>query len=184
MDCARLRWGTRTGTGTSCNTVHGIRIFVLINESRSGWLLGGSPTAGRPAHFETFFHTYLGSARRNNACCLFRSFLRLLYTVGNILSINSDLRAKLCLLVRRNLFVVPGLIEKPRMLQGCLTALRHQVWPTCVGGGVYHVAIRTARRKHLRIAARKKRELENRNKAKEKIVEKGFVPYKIRLMQQ
>ncbi|OWA53896.1 putative 39S ribosomal protein L1, mitochondrial [Hypsibius exemplaris] len=67
------------------------------------------------------------------------------------------------------------------MLQGCLTALRQQVWPTFAGGPVFQVAIRTAKRKHLRIAARKKRTTEN--KAKEEVKEKVWVPYKLRLLQ-
>ncbi|XP_055346380.1 50S ribosomal protein L1-like [Paramacrobiotus metropolitanus] len=70
------------------------------------------------------------------------------------------------------------------MLQSALAALRQQVWPTYAGGACYQLAVRTAKRKHLRIAARRKREMENKLKAKEKIIEKTFVPYKIRLLQQ
>ena len=68
------------------------------------------------------------------------------------------------------------------MLQGCLLALRQQVWPTYAGGSAFTVALRTAKRKHIRIATRKKKTAANRAKAEE--VEKPFVPYKIRMLQE
>jgi hypothetical protein len=68
------------------------------------------------------------------------------------------------------------------MLQGCVAALRQQLWPTFVGGASFKVAVRTARRKHLRISVRAKKTAANKAK-KEVEKEQPFVPYKLRMLQ-